>query len=170
MHQVLPHQPKVAQWTFNPPIGSAFIMAQPPGTVVLQFPRTQATEVLAWLKYMVQICENTMVSVSLPPEPEPSEKPADYEACSECGYDHSYELDEAFKAHAALREHPITERVQGVPSSQVPHMPREALRAPPAITFDTPNVQGGAPVGFPVYIGESKDDDAVEIEVENLLP
>lgn len=30
--------------------------------------------------------------------------PADYEACDECGYDHSYEYEQAAKAHKALDE------------------------------------------------------------------
>lgn len=31
-----------------------------------------------------------------------SELPSDYESCGDCGYDHSYEYEEAYKVHMKL--------------------------------------------------------------------
>ena len=37
-------------------------------------------------------------------DPTRHDLPADYEPCGECGFDHSYEQEEAVKSHAAHEE------------------------------------------------------------------
>lgn len=83
MSRSLPHQPKLTQWQFAPPQGTAFVM-YPQGAVALQFPLERAREVLEWLRTMVHVCEASLENLPTevarrstlpsPPEDEPIEK------------------------------------------------------------------------------------------------